>query len=386
MQQRAAASLSRPFLIVAVANFLYFLNFAFFFLLPVWVLQRGGGEETAGRVVGVAGIAGLVALPFIGWFLDRFGRRRFMISGALVAAACSLAFLRIEEIGPALYALRVVQGVAFTCAFTGAQTLAVLFAPVERRGAAIGWFGISTILTHAISPAIGEEIVRRWGFDAMFVVGAVLSLAGFALACTLPRPPELAAGTSASSPDPELARRAVLTASLAMVCYGFGFGAAQTFVPVMIERFQIGRVGAFFTAWSLAAVATRVVLGGASDRFGRRAVIVPAMITMSTAVTLLAFVRSFQGMLAAGVVFGLAQGLLYPTMNALVADWSSPRNIGRTQSLFSGSYSLGIASCSFFFGTLAEHYGYTAMFLVTLAITLIGLTIFLAGPTDSAPA
>ena len=371
---------------VAVANFLYFLNFAFFFLLPVWVLQHGGGEETAGRVVGASGIAGLVALPFIGWFLDRFGRRRFMINGALVAAACSLAFLRIEEIGPPLYALRVVQGVAFTCAFTGAQTLAVLFAPAERRGAAIGWFGISTILTHAISPAIGEEIVRRWGFDAMFVVGAVLSLAGFALACTLPRPPELSAGSSSITPDPELARRAVMTASLAMVCYGFGFGAAQTFVPVMIERFQIGRVGAFFTAWSLAAVTTRVVLGGASDRFGRRAVIVPAMITMSTAVTLLAFVRSLHGMLAAGVVFGLAQGLLYPTMNALVADWSSPRNIGRTQSLFSGSYSLGIASCSFFFGTLAEHHGYTTMFLVTLAITLVGLAIFLAGPTDSAPA
>jgi MFS family permease len=110
------------------------------------------------------------------------------------------------------------------------------------------------------------------------------------------------------------------------------------------------------------------------------------MITMSTAVTLLAFVRSLHGILAAGVVFGLAQGLLYPTMNALVADWSSPRNIGRTQSLFSGSYTLGIASCSFFFGTLAEHHGFTIMFLVTLAITLVGLVIFLAGPTDSAPA
>ena len=61
--------MSRPFVTVAVANFLYFLNFAFFFLMPVWVLQHGGGEETAGRVVGVGGIAGLVALPFIGWFL-----------------------------------------------------------------------------------------------------------------------------------------------------------------------------------------------------------------------------------------------------------------------------------------------------------------------------
>jgi len=378
--------MSRAFITVAVANFLYFLNFAFFFLLPVWVFQHGGREEMAGRVVGISGIAGLIALPFIGWFLDRFGRRRFMINGALVSAVCSLAFLRIETIGPALYLVRVVQGIAFTCAFTGAQTLAVLFAPIERRGAAIGWFGISTILTHAISPAIGEEIVRRWGFDAMFVVGAVLSLAGFALACTLPRPPALIGAGVADDADPTVVRRAVGTASLAMVCYGFGFGSAQTFVPVMIERFQLGRVGAFFTAWSLAAVMTRVLLGSASDRFGRRAVIVPAMVTMSTAVALLSFVRTLPGILTAGVVFGLAQGLLYPTMNALVADWSSARNIGRTQSLFSGSYSLGISSCSFFFGSIAEHHGYATMFLITLGITLVGLAIFLMGPTEGAQA
>jgi MFS family permease len=383
VQQRAALSLSRPFVTVAIANFLFFLNFAFFFLLPVWVLQHGGGEQTAGRVVGASGIAGLCVLPLVGWLLDRFGRRRFMINGALVTSLCSLAYLYIDDVGVPLYALRIIQGIGFTCAFTGAQTLAVLFAPPERRGAAIGWFGISTILTHAISPAIGEEIVRRWGFDAMFIVGAALGFAGFALACTLPRPPPLHADENEDALDRKLARRVVASATLAMVCYGFGFGSAQTFVPVMMERLQIGRVGAFFTAWSLAAVATRILLGNASDRFGRRAVIVPSMLTMSIAVAMLSAVRSTEGVLAAGVVFGLAQGLLYPTMNALVADWSSAHNIGRTQSLFSGSYSLGIASCSFFFGTIVENYGYPAMFRLTLVITLVGLGIFLLGPREA---
>ena len=382
MRARGKEPIPRAFFIVSAANFLFFLNFAFFFLLPIWVLERGGGEEIAGRVVGVSGLAGLAVLPLVGYLLDRLGRRRFMIVGALVAALASFAFLAVEEIGAGLYALRAVQGVAFTCAFTGAQTLVVLYAPLGRRAEAIGWFGISTILTHAISPALGEEIIRRWSFDAMFALGGVLGLAAFGLACALPKAPAMAMDEGRASPDRGLARRAVLTASLAMLCYGFGFGSVLTFVPVLIERLEIGRVGIFFTVWSLSAVTVRVLLGGASDRIGRRAVLVPAMATMSLAVAILAFARTMPAMIVVAVAFGLAQGLLYPTMNALVADWSDPRNIGRTQSLFSGSYGLGISSCAFLFGTIAERWGYTTMFLSALAITCLGLGIFLAGPKE----
>ena len=129
MSAATITPIPRAFFSVAVANFLFFLNFAFFFLLPIWVLEHGGGEETAGRVVGIAGLAGLVVLPLVGYLLDRFGRRRFMIAGALTMSAVSVAFMGLETIGPMLYVLRIVQGIAFTCAFTGAQTLCVLFAP-----------------------------------------------------------------------------------------------------------------------------------------------------------------------------------------------------------------------------------------------------------------
>ncbi len=379
---RNKTPIPRPFFLVAGANFLFFLNFAFFFLLPLWVLEHGGGEEIAGRIVGLSGLAGLCALPVVAYLLDRLGRRRFMIGGAMVSALVSFAFTTVDAIGPQLYALRIIQGVAFTCCFTGAQTLAVLFAPAARRAQALGWFGVSTILTHALSPAIGEEIIARWGFNAMFATGGVLSCLALAMSCFIPRPPSLTAREGSREPDPLLARRAVVIAAVAMLCCGFGFGATQTFVPVLMERFEIGRVGAFFIAWSLSAVAVRILLGSTSDRFGRRAVIIPAMGLMAVAVGSLAFVRGFPGIVAIGALFGFAQGMLYPTMNALVADWSSSHNIGRTQSLFSGSFSLGIASCSFLFGTIIEAYGYTVMYLCAAGITLLGLLIFLWGPAD----
>jgi MFS family permease len=372
----------RAFFLVSAANFLSFLNLAFFFLLPLWVVQQGGGEEVVGRVGGIQGFAGLLALPLIAVLLDRFGRRRFLICGIGLGALCSVAFLFLDGIGTPLYVVRILQGIAFTSAFTGAQTLAVLFAPIERRAEAIGWFGISTILTHAISPVLGEEIIRRWGYEAMFATGATVGVAAFVLSCFIPKPPEFVAKARSEAIDPRLARMAVGTATLAMLCYGFGFGATQTFVPVLMERFDIGRVGAFFAAWSLAAVAVRVLFGSVSDRLGRRTVLVPAMIALSTAVAMLAFVRSMPAIVAIGAVFGMGHGMLYPTMNAWVADWSTPRNIGRTQSLFSGSYSLGVSSCAFFFGTLVETRGYSTMFLVASSITVVGLLVFLAGPRE----
>ena len=374
--------LPRAFFIVSAANFLSFLNLAFFFLLPLWVHAKGGGPEMAGRIGAINGFAGLAALPFIGYLLDRFGRRRFMISGIGIGTLCSVAFLFIDDIGMPLYVVRVIQGIAFTSAFTGAQTLAVLFAPVDRRAEAIGWFGISTILTHAISPVIGEEIIMRFGFETMFGVGAVLGALAFVMSCFVPRPPEFVARVRSVAIDPGEARRAVATATIAMLCYGVGFGATQTFVPLLMVEYDIGRVGPFFTAWSLAAVGVRASLGRVSDRVGRRSVLVPAMIALTIAVGMLSVVRSLPLVVTIGAMFGFGHGMLYPTMNAWVADWSNPNNIGRTQSLFSGSYSLGISGCAFLFGTLVESYGYSTMFLTASAISLVGLAVFLAGPAE----
>lgn len=367
---------------VSVANFLSFLNIAFFFLMPLWVHAHGGGAELAGRVAAASGFAGLAALPFIGYLLDRFGRRRFMITGIGVSALSSLAFFFVDDVGPAMWALRMVQGIASTSAFTGAQTLALLFAPVERRAATLGWFGISTILTNAISPAIGEQIVIRWGFPAMFATGSVLGAVAFVIACFVPRPPPFVMQPRSVEIEPRMARRAVGTATLSMLCYGFGYGATQTFVPLLIQQYQIGRVGPFFIAWSLAAVGVRLVFGTLSDRIGRRQVLVPAMIALTLAVGLLSVTRSMALVVSIGAIFGMGHGLLYPTMNAWVADWSTARNIGRTQSLFSGSYSLGISCCAFLFGTIVERYGYPTMFLVASATSLVGLAVFLSGPAS----
>src|SRR5256886_5361749 len=202
----AADRLLTPrFLRVTAANFCFFLTFASFFLLPLHVRALGGSERTIGLVMGTSGVAGLAAAVAVAVLLDRVGRRRFLLGGAATMAVASGGFLFVHAIGPALYALRILQGVAFAAAFNAASTLAVAFAPATRRAAALGLFGVSTLTTHALAPALGELVIAVAGFPALFALAAGFSVAAFAIAWTVPEaspPGAVADGGGRLAPPP----------------------------------------------------------------------------------------------------------------------------------------------------------------------------------------
>src|SRR5438128_266995 len=92
---------SGPFARVTIANFFFFLNFASFFLLPLYVKSLGGSEAVVGAVMGTSAAASLLVLPLIGMALDRFGRRRFFAVGTVGMTAAAIGFLFVDVIGPA---------------------------------------------------------------------------------------------------------------------------------------------------------------------------------------------------------------------------------------------------------------------------------------------
>jgi MFS family permease len=368
--------LSGPFLRVLLANFFFFLNFASFFLLPLHIKALGGNEAVVGAVMGSAGVAGLVVLPVVGFAIDRYGRRRFLVFGTIAMTVLALGFLFVDDLGPGLFALRVLQGVSFSAAFTAAATLAAELAPPARRAEALGLFGISTLSTHAIAPAIGEEIVRRGGFRALFVAAALLSVFGLGFIRAIPR--GAVAGAPGVSRAPWRMDRTQWILAATMVCCGLAFGAVVTFIPTFVATHALGRVGMFFSLYTAAAVATRLVGGGLSDAIGRRAVVVPALLLLAAAIALLPFVRGAPLLATAAVLFGLAQGFSYPTLNAFAIDLSAAEHLGRAQALFNGAFNLGVTSSAFGFGAVAARYGYRPMFALAATTPLLGCALFYA--------
>ena len=378
----ATERLPRDFYLVTAANFVFFLNFASFFLLPVHLHELGVSERTIGYVMGTAGFAGIVVLPFLGVLLDRVDRRRFVIAGGIVMALASFAYLLVPGASPALYLLRVIQGVAFTSAFVTASTLAAELAPLAMRGRALGLFGISTLLTHALAPALGEVIAHRFGFDVLFAFAGSLGFGSVALSLAVRAPASAGRTIVAPVKRRSIRREPVLwLAAATMSACGMGFGTVLTFVPTFVHTAGIERVAPFFLSYSLAAIVVRLAFGGLSDRIGRRPVLFPAMAVLAFAILALASVGSVAELIAVGLCFGAGQGMVYPTANALMVDLSHAGNLGRVQTLFAGSFSIGVAISAFVFGGIIERFGYGVAFTAASGCVGVGMILLWLAPS-----
>src|SRR6185295_16029974 len=128
------------------------------------------------------------------------------------------------------------------------------------------------------------------------------------------------------------------------------------------------------------AVGVRIGLGGLSDRIGRRRVLLPAMAVFAVSILALGAVRSIPALVVVGLVFGAGQGMTYPTANALMVDLSHAGNLGRVQTLFSGSFSVGVAASAFVFGRVIARSGYPAMFTWAAACVAAGIVLLWIAP------
>jgi predicted MFS family arabinose efflux permease len=370
------------FVRVTLANFFFFMNFASFFLLPLHVRALGGSERTIGLVMGTTGMAGLIIIPVLAILLDRLERRAFLLAGIATMGIAALGFLLVERIGPMLFVLRVVQGLAFAASFNAASTLAAEFAPPERRAAMFGIFGVSTLGTHALAPALGEFLIHLGGFHLLFAAAAACSTIAFAVAWGLPR-----ATAAHAAPAVAAVTSAELYFTLVTVGFcGLSFGAVITYVPTFVHDELSGPVSTFFLSYTAAAVLTRLVGGGLSDDLGRRTVIVPALALLGISLLVLATVRSATMLAGAALLFGTAQGFVFPTLNAFTIDQIDPGRIGRVQTLFNGSFNVGVTVGSLGFGVVVEALGYRPMFVCAAAMAGMALAVFVVATGRGAPA
>jgi MFS family permease len=381
--ETAESLFTRNFLVLCISTLLFFESlFLLLAVLPVFIVQElHGTEAQVGVVLGVFALAAVMIRPTSGWLVERWNRKLGLTLGALIYCIGPLLYTVAESV-PVMIGFRLFHGLGIALFTTASSVLVADIAPPSRRGEAMGYYGMTMNVAMATGPVAGAALVERSGFSQIFWLSALLALGSLII---LPLLSEPARAPRQAPADPSkraslLSRSAVFPGFIA-VCMTMSFGAVLSFLPLFVQDRQLGNPGLYFIVYSIAVIIARPVSGKWSDRFGRAQVIIPGMLLLTTAMTLLAYATSIPWLLSVAALQGLGFGTVQPALMAFCVDRATDQERGPALATLMMAFDIGHGRSAIGLGLLLEQTNFTTMFLFTAGVSLLG-AVTLAGATQ----
>jgi MFS family permease len=348
-----------------------------FFLLTTFVV-------TFGAVKSVMNL-------FAGRFSDRFGRKRVLVAGWLAALPIPFLLLYAPNWGWVVAAtalLGVNQGLCWSMTLNSKLDMTHL----NQKGLVNGMNEFSGYAAVALAGVVTAWLVEIYGArQGLALFGTIVILSGLILAILMikeTRPWALAhapAVSATSMPPPSLGQaflyaswqnRNLLALNQAGLVEKFTDALVWIILPVWFvsQHLTLVQASSIIGVYALVWGASQLITGPASDRFGRKPLIVGGMWLCGIGVLLLVLTHTvWLWTLEAGVI-GFGMAMLYPTLGAAVADVSPPAQRGTLLGVYRFWRDFGYAVGALCMGLLAQ-------WAQGLEITfwLVGVAMLLSG-------
>ncbi len=334
-----------------------------------------GGRQYIGFIIALFTLTAGLSRPFSGKITDTVGRVPVMAFGSLVCFVCGLLYPYLLTVWGFLM-LRLVHGFSTGTKPTATAAYVTDVVPAQRRGEAMGTLGIFTATGMSIGPAIGSWLAERYSLNTMFYTSSGFALLSILILMrmpeTLPVKQRFRFGllrlTRAELFNTQATRPFVVT-----LLQSFGSGVVLTVVPALGTSVGLTNKGLFFTVYTVASLAIRLVLSRASDRYGRVPVLTISTVVLAFSLLLLTITTSQLMYFAAAIIYGLAWGMNSPTVQAWTADLSDDATRGRAMATMyialEAGIGLGAVLAGWLFNTLS--WGIQASFGLASLLTLV---------------
>jgi MFS family permease len=325
-----------------------------------------------------------------GALAERFGRRRLLIAGWVVALPVPL-LIGVAPSWGWIVAANVLLGVNQGLAWSMTVVMKIDLVGPKRRGLALGlnesagYGGVA--LAAGLTGLLASTFAPR---DVMVVAGAVIAVAALLLSVFFVRDTsghvalEQSRDSTPTDQTPPRLREAFARAtyrqpalracSQAGLVNNLNDGLAWGLVPLFLAAngagiASIGLVAAVYPAvWSVVQIGT----GHWSDSVGRKLPIVGGMLLQGAALGLLAISGgAVATATAAAALLGFGTALVYPTLIAAISDAVSPVARAPVVGVYRFWRDAGYALGAIIAGTVADALGYGGAIGVVAALTAL---------------
>ena len=109
-----------------------------------------------------------------------------ILVGNVVNVGAILLYLTVSSLGPWIYVVRIIHGVAEASLFTALFTYGADVVPASRRTEGLALFGVSGLLPIAFGGILGDIVLSRAGFDELFLTAAAFAFGALVISLWLP--------------------------------------------------------------------------------------------------------------------------------------------------------------------------------------------------------
>ena len=362
---------------------LFGFSWSFYLILPKFFAAELGMDAAAiGRAVAVQGITAVLVTPLVGWLVDRYGRRPWLIAGNVMLMLTGLLYLLVDREGPLLYLAQMFWGVGMVMGFNSAGTMTADIAPSDRMAEALGLFGAANLGMNAISPTIAEILAGSVGWKYVFAASAAAGLLAAILSTRIGEPVR-------HEPRERDDGLPVLAGPLLRV-YGTtilmtaAFTALFTLHQPYALELGVTEVRSFFIGFALVALTVRLGGGRLIDRFGVLRSSLVALFLYAAVPPMLGILGP-EHLFAIGAMMGLGHGIAYPALTALAIARADAATRGMVVSIIHGAFNGGHAFFAYALGWAAAQWNYGTAFWIAGAVTLAGALLLGVGRRSKVP-
>jgi MFS family permease len=395
-------SLQRNLLLLFAAGLCFWAGLAGLLpTLPLFIETLGASGQQIGIVMASFAIGLLLARPSLSRLADEKGRKLVLVIGLVAIAIAPFGYLLVQGLPHttaqisllgasipidfsllAMMLIRAFHGLSIAAFVVAYSALVIDISPPANRGELIGYMSLVNPIGLALGPALGGFIYEGSGFFWAFLTMGILGIIGLVLISQIQETYEPSPAVAAGD-QPQLFWRLlwtprVRTPAIILLLVGLAFGTISTFIPLYVREAGVSlNVGLIYATAAMASFVSRLLVGRASDRYGRGRFITVSLALYTVAMVVFWTARSAPVFLLAGLLQGGAGGTLIPMIAALMGDRSHPDERGRVFGLVMVGFDIGIALAGPIFGGIADLLSYRGIFGLSGVMTLLGMVIFM---------